>query len=150
MKHIAPLAALLAAGLVQTGCADNSLTRLLDDRSSSASTEQAQTYQDLSMPPDLQLRPPGAGSTAQSRPAVSAPATQTASAQPGLYGSAPAAQPQGDIYEQNGISKFHADGTPKTGEELKAELKQVYLAKKQQKNPNYGTIFNIGNIFGDG
>jgi len=58
-------------------------------------------------------------------------------------------QPEGDVYERNGISKVRPDGTPKTDQELQAELKALYLAKKRQKNPSYGTIFNIGNIFKD-
>jgi hypothetical protein len=148
MNHVASIAVLVAAGLAVAGCADNSLTSLLDGRST-PSQSQAQTYQDLSMPPDLQLRAPGTVSSTAAPAEVTAPATRTAATQPNLYAPS-AAEPQGDIYERNGISKVHPDGSPKTGEELKAELKQVYLAKKQQQNPNYGTIFNIGNIFNDG
>jgi hypothetical protein len=59
-------------------------------------------------------------------------------------------QAEGDVYERNGISKVRADGTPKSDTELKAELKKVYLTKKQQTQPHYGTIFNMGNIFKDG
>ena len=54
---------------------------------------------------------------------------------------------QQDIYAQYGISKYRADGTRKTEGELSAELKQAMIAKKRQANPNYGTIWNMGNIF---
>ncbi len=148
MKLFASIAGLLASGVFLSGCADNSLTSLLDDRGSQPQA-QTQTNQDLSMPPDLQLRPPGTGAAPQTTAtAQPLPTTQTAAlSQP----AAPvAAEPQGDIYERNGISKVKPDGTPKTTAELQAELKQIYLAKKQQENPNYGTIFNIGNIFDDG
>ncbi len=142
MKLFASIAGLLASGVLLSGCADNSLTSLLDDRGSQPQA-QAQTNQDLSMPPDLQLRPPGTGAAPQTKTA-----SQTAAlSQPAAPG---AVEPQGDIYEKNGISKVKPDGTPKTTAELQAELKQVYLAKKQQQDPNYGTIFNIGNIFNDG
>ena len=86
----------------------------------------------------------------------STPAPAIASSEPGQVAAAPATPygssasvPEGDVYERYGISKFHPDGTPKTQTELQAELKKAYLAKKQQKNPNYGTVFNIGNIFKD-
>lgn len=49
-----------------------------------------------------------------------------------------------------GISKTKPDGTPKTENELDAELKAVYLAEKRKNNPDYGTIKNIGAIFSDG
>jgi len=120
----------------------------------SASTpEQAGTSQDLSMPPDLQLQAP----SSVQQPAYVPPAapatttaattTTTATTPTTLYGgtTSPAVQP--DIYAQYGISKYRADGTRKTEGELSAELKQAMIAKKRQANPNYGTIWNIGNIF---
>ena len=60
------------------------------------------------------------------------------------------AKPVGDIYERNGISKIGPDGKPKSESQLQAELKEVYLAKKRQTNPGYGTIWNLGAIFKDG
>lgn len=48
-----------------------------------------------------------------------------------------------------GISKTKPDGTPKTANELDNELKAAVLAEKRKTNPNYGTIWNIGNIFND-
>ncbi len=146
MKHVGPVAVLLAAGALASGC--TSIADVM--RPGPAEQPQVQqTYQDLSMPPDLQLRPPG---TAAAPPAVQEPAavssTKVASAPATPYGNA-AAAPAGDIYERNGISRVKPDGTAKSDAELQAELKKVYLAKKQAANPNYGSVFNIGNIFKD-
>jgi hypothetical protein len=55
-----------------------------------------------------------------------------------------------DIYAEYGVSKLKPDGTAKTPAELQTELKQAILKRKQQQNPGYGTIRNIGNIFSDG
>jgi hypothetical protein len=54
-----------------------------------------------------------------------------------------------DIYEQNGVSKVNDDGTPKAPDKLRVELQAALLKKKREKNPGYGTIRNIGNIFSD-
>ena len=70
-----------------------------------------------------------------------------------MYSSAPSvpvAPVKRDIYAEYGISKVKPDGTAKTDYELKQELKLAMLKRKQQQNPNYGTVFNIGNIFDDG
>jgi len=128
------------------GCSSLTTSNILGDDSQSVQT--AQAHPDLSMPPDLQLRPPGeATAYAAQTPAVTAPAARSTAA-PATVAAAPAIQ--GDVYERNGISKVHADGTPKSQAELQTELKAVYLAKKRETNPNYGTVKNIGNIFSDG
>lgn len=155
MKSFLPSAGLLIAAVVITGCAQNGTSDLLGGNTTSV--QQAQTYQDLSMPPDLQLRPPGTAA-AYTQPADVAPPVKSAaatapanlSASPTQGGLASPAQPQGDVYERNGISKYNADGTPKTQLELQAELKKIYYAKQRQQNPNYGTVFNIGNAWGGG
>jgi hypothetical protein len=73
---------------------------------------------------------------------------QTASANP-----PPAAQgqqpPQQDIYEKYGISKVGPDGKPKSENQLYKELHAAQLAEKRKANPNYGTIWNMGNVFKD-
>jgi len=109
-----------------------------------APDQQANVGQELAMPPDLRLPAPGT---------APAPAAQEAAA-PGYSDAAtavPAERPQygDDIYTQAGISIYKPDGTRKTDAELRAELQQYYIAKKKQKNPNYGTVFNMGNIFKD-
>ncbi|MFT3986328.1 hypothetical protein [Aestuariivirga sp.] len=142
----APMFLAGVAAVALAGCSSMTTSNLLGDDSQSVKT--AQAHPDLTMPPDLQLHPPSeAAAYAAQQPAVAAPATKMASV-PTTVASAPAVQ--GDVYERNGISKTKPDGTPKTQAELDAELKAIYLAKKRQQNPNYGTIKNIGNIFSDG
>lgn len=147
MKFAVSAAVLCFAAIGLSGCGDTMRGYLEKD----TPQQQVAVQQDLSMPPDLRLPPPGSGPEAP------------VSADPGVYGNgAPAestatipASPvagtaaEGDIYARNGISLNHPDGTKKSDAELQAELKKVHLAKKQQKNPNYGTVFNLGNIFKD-
>ena len=145
MKSAASILCLLAVAALAGGC--TSIADVMRPGPEEQAQAQQQAYQDLSMPPDLRLPPPGSAPQPAPPPEPSAQVASVAPATP--YGSAPAAAPQGDIYERNGMSKVHPDGTPKTDAELQAELKKIYLAKKQQKNPKYGTVFNIGNIFKD-
>jgi hypothetical protein len=109
------------------------------------------TGNNLALPPDLQLRPPGTVTeTYQPNPAPPAP-VQTASAEEGLYAPVtPAPVVKKDIYAEYGVSKIKPDGTPKTEGELRAELKQAIIKRKRETNPGYGTVRNIGNIFSDG
>lgn len=154
MKHLAVVSLILAAGVVTPGCSVTSVTDVMR-RGSPETQPQVQARQDLAMPPDLQLHPPG---TAPAPPPQLAsvpeesytppPATKAqASAASPTQGTA--TQPEGDIYQRYGISKTHPDGRPKTAAELQIELKKARVAEKQQANPNYGTVFNIGNIFAD-
>jgi uncharacterized lipoprotein len=113
-------------------------------------TQTAAVRQDLTMPPDLRLPPPG---SAPAAPETAAPATYDNS----LDATAPVAQPPAartanplqDKYTRAGISLNKPDGSKKSDAELDAEYRAHYLAKKRQQNPNYGTVFNIGNIFKD-
>jgi hypothetical protein len=107
----------------------------------------------LAMPPDLQLPPPGSGTDYQA-PTPAAPAKTAALAKPkagstSIYGGGVASAAPQDVFDQYGISKTKPDGTPKTQVELSTELKAAVLLKKKQQNPSYGTIGNIGNIFND-
>ena len=127
--------------------------------------------QDLTMPPDLRLPPPGT-TTAPPDPGVSStPAAQTASlteppttpaaapvytapktAAPAVKTAAVTTQPSDGpdaIYTNAGISVFNPDGTRKTDQQLREELQAYYINQKKAKNPNYGTFMNVGNIFKD-
>jgi hypothetical protein len=53
------------------------------------------------------------------------------------------------VFTNAGISLYNADGTKKTDQQLRDELQAYYIAQKKAKNPSYGTVFNIGNIFKD-
>ncbi len=103
----------------------------------------------LAMPPDLQLKAPGTvADTYQPNTAKGAPVAgeQVAAATP----PEPTPAPAGDVYEEYGIDKMKPDGSPKSKAELQRELKAAVLKRKQQQNPNYGTVKNLGNIFSDG
>lgn len=147
MRRWVSIAGMLAVAILASGCSSSMSSMLGGDEP--AQPVNAQAAPDLSMPPDLQLRAPG---TYTPPPAAAAPAepvpgvdySQTAAATPPAQ---PAAT--GDVYERNGISKVKPDGTKKSQAELDAELREIYMAKKRASNPNYGTVFNIGNIFKD-
>ncbi len=125
-------------------------SRLLDTKQM-APQGQVATNNPLSLPPDLQLATPGTATAAayQPQPAISSAPLRTTAPANNLYGTPVAAQPIGDVFDQNGISKTKPDGTKKTAAELNAELSKVLIAKKRQQNPSYGTIGNIGAIFND-
>ena len=150
MNRIVFIISIMAIGAALTGCAGGGLFDVAGYGKSMAPNETAvRSGQNLSMPPDLQLRPPSGPITEDYVPNTAAAGTDPASAPAQDVAAATPAKPDGDVYERNGISKVRPDGTPKTDLELQAELKSLYLAKKRQKNPSYGTIFNIGNIFKD-
>jgi hypothetical protein len=152
MKTIERLAAGFAGLLILSaivGCSQRATSDLLND---SSSVQSAQANPDLTMPPDLRLPPPGSAPAPASVPVTPVKPVKSAYAAPvnPMQGSPAAAQPQGDVYEQYGISKVNADGTPKTTDQLREELRQALLARKRQQNPNYGSVYNIGSIFGGG
>jgi hypothetical protein len=99
----------------------------------------------LTMPADLSLPPPAAQTVDDTgaRERVKSDVLQT----PQSVLPEGEAQPVTDIYEAYGISRYHPDGSPKTKAELKKELRAAYLKRKRQQNPNYGTIFNLPNVF---
>ncbi len=127
--------------------------------------QNAAVRSDLTMPPDLRLPAPGttaaapdpgaASASMASQAALTAPPPAEASpAKPAksASASAPAAtstNPADSVYEQAGISVTNPDGTRKSDDQLRKELQAYYIAQKKAKNPNYGTVFNIGNIFKD-
>jgi hypothetical protein len=110
-------------------------------------------------PPNYGAPAPGT-TTASLTPA--APETAAAPAAPGAAagaapstpGAAPAVGPgqppaNQDVYERYGISKTKPDGTPKKPAELREELRQKYVELQKAKNPNYGTILNMGSVWSD-
>lgn len=151
--------AVLAAGTA--GCSDSMRGYLEKD---TPVQQQAAVRQDLTMPPDLSLAPPGSapaapdnGSYAEPAPAqpvynnqavTTAPVTPAAPA-PGSTTVGQRATAADGVYEKAGISLTKPDGTRKTQGELQAEYKAWYMAQKRQQNPNYGTVFNMGNVFKD-
>ena len=149
MNRIVSFLSLVALTIVLSGCGLANIFDVADYSKSLAPDETVvRSGRNLSMPPDLQLRAPSGPVTEDIQSDTATAQASDVSAPPQLASATPV-KPEGDIYERNGISKFHADGKKKTDSELKAELKEVYLAKKRQKNARYGTIWNIGNIFKD-
>ena len=154
MKTVWKLSGVLAMSLVLVGCG---ASRLLGGMGlGSAPAPQAPTVQtgnNLALPPDLQLRPPGTAAEANNQiNTVPAQPAQVANVDDGVTPVAPAAPatPKRDIYAEYGISKLKPDGTPKLEADVKAELKQAIIKRKREQNPGYGTVRNIGNIFSDG
>jgi hypothetical protein len=138
-------------GLAAALGACSSASSLLDTKQMAPQGNVA-TNNPLSLPPDLQLPAPGTATAAayQAPPAVSSVPLKNTAPATSLYGTPVApVQPVGDVFDQNGISKLKPDGTKKTPAELNKELSAVYMARKRQQNPNYGTIGNIGAIFSD-
>jgi hypothetical protein len=139
-----------------TGCGNAMRSYLEKD----TPTQTAAMRSDLTMPPDLRLPQPG---TTAPAPDPGMASTQAALVAPPPPASAPAkAAPPAtsntaatttnaadSIYTNAGISLYKPDGTKKTDAELRKELQDYYMAQKKAKNPNYGTIFNVGNIFKD-
>ena len=165
MKQATGLILSLMAALAVAGCSETKMQDLLGSGKDATPNEaEVRVNRNLSMPPDLNLRPPSgevtedgelnktANATPPAQPAADpaqpAPApVQTASATPP---AAPATQPPTqDVYEKYGISKTGPDGKPKSDNQLAKELRDAQLAEKRKANPNYGTIWNMGNIFKD-
>ncbi len=147
MKLVWSISGLLALGLALSGCSTSKLLNTFGGGEPAPQpTVSVSNGNTLALPPDLQLRAPGTiPAAAASTPAAPA---ETASLDPAPAPVAPV--PPKDIYAEYGIAKVKPDGTAKTKEELQAELKVAITKRKQQQNPNYGTIFNLGNIFSDG
>jgi hypothetical protein len=146
--------------LLLAGCSGAS--GLLNGKETVPSATNVPVGNSLALPPDLQLAPPSGtsdayqpnGQVASAVPAAPiSPSRKLASASTAsgnLYGGTPVTAAQaGDVFDQNGISKINPDGTKKTPLQLHDELEAAILKKKQQTNPSYGTVANIGAIFKD-
>jgi hypothetical protein len=148
------------AAFALTGCG-NTMRNYLERDTPTATASVAPIRQDLTMPPDLRLPPPGtttalpdpgaidttAALTAQP-PAATKVASAATATTATTAATAPVSGPD-SVYVNAGIALNNPDGTRKSDPQLRRELQAYYLAQKQAKNPNYGTVFNIGNIFKD-
>jgi hypothetical protein len=135
-----------------TGCGSTMRNYLEKDTPAQSTAMRA----DLTMPPDLRLPPPGTtapapdpGATLSNQAALTAPPPAAPSAPSTAAPPAAGTTAADSVYTQAGISLYKPDGTKKSDTELRNELQAYYLAQKKAKNPNYGTVFNIGNIFKD-
>ncbi|WP_421695622.1 hypothetical protein [Aestuariivirga sp.] len=168
MKSAGPVVLLCLATLSLSGCGSTMRGYLEKD----TPTEQVAVRQDLTMPPDLRLPPPGTTAAAPDPGALSTQNSLSAAPPAApltvIPGNTPAAAPRAvtpapvttatttaaasgpdAIYVNAGISVTNPDGTRKSDQQLRAELQAYYIAQKKAKNPNYGSVFNMGNIFKD-
>jgi hypothetical protein len=197
MKIIARIAVASTLCLMLIACSETTVMNKMGLGKAAPDETKVARNDNLSMPPDLQLRPPAAtASEAQAAPSTvaavpatppdafatapveTANTTQVAAAEPSPYDTgeqqlqtdgslttastsqpAPAVQStqkrdlygvatKEDAYRKFGISKTRSDGTPKTQAELDRELLEAVRREKRQQNPNYGTVFNMGELFG--
>ena len=165
-------AVLIAFGGVVAGCSETGFQDFIGAGKYAPDETQVTVNQPLSVPPDLQLRPPSdepqqvasapqpsqqpvsgdlqqpqdIGLSPQDEPA--APAAQ-AQAQPQPQQQASAGEPQ-DVYARWGVSRHHPDGTEKSQLELNEEMRRKRDEAKRQENPNHGTIWNLGSVWSDG
>ena len=169
LKYSIPI--LLTAAFV-TGCSETSFMDTLGIGKATPDETQVTQNQPLSVPPDMQLRPPSssAAPAAQQPPAsrydpgsLAAPRNQapaparTASATPAVPATPSASvdaqgrpiSPYDKIYIKHGIDVYNPDGTHKKTVDLNRELAERIKAEKKARNPKYGTIFNMGNLFKD-
>ena len=137
------LLGVMALGLA--GCSNKMRSYLEKD----TPTDTLAVRQDLTMPPDLRLPPPGTAAPAPTPAATASQAALTAPATPGTATVAAVDNGPYSVFTNAGISLYNADGTKKTDQQLRDELQAYYIAQKKAKNPSYGTVFNIGNIFKD-
>ena len=118
------------------------------DSAAPAAEQRIAVNNELVLPPDLSLRAPGTGVAPQAPQA--APSYVPPAQDANLYGT-PAAPgrpvPGQDVYEKYGISVNKPDGSRKADWELRRELRAAILADKRKQNPNYGTIWNVGELF---
>jgi hypothetical protein len=161
MNKAPALALSLMAACAVSACSETAVQDMLGSgKASVPDSSQVTVGQSLSMPPDLQLRAPSeapventqvaaaqpVGTVQPVQPVSSSPpdpqalaGTQTASTEP----------PKQDVYVRYGISKTYPDGKPKPDRILIKELHDAQLAEKRRANPNYGTVWNMGELFKD-
>jgi hypothetical protein len=164
------VAVLIAVGGVVAGCSETGFQDIIGAGKYTPDETQVAVNQPLSVPPDLQLRPP----SDEPQPVASAPAPieqpvsgdlqqpQDLGLSPQDQPAAPQAQPQPqpqqqasagepqDVYAQWGVSRHHPDGTEKSQLELNEEMRVKRDQAKRQQDPNYGTIWNLGSVWSDG
>lgn len=162
MRNSAKFLASVALPLVLlSACTETKFLDTIGAGKTSPDESVVQPNQQLSMPPDLNLPAPADAdlniaaadpvAPAATAPAATAPSTVPPAAQdtspivPGTNMTFD--QQQDQLYAKYGINKVKADGSPKTFDELQAELKAAVTAEKKAANPNYGTIWNIGELF---
>jgi hypothetical protein len=162
MRMSARFLAILALPLVLSACTETKFLDTIGAGKTSPDETAVQPNRQLSMPPDLNLPAPADAdmNIAVNNPAApAAPAATVATTTPPAVAAPQSNSPivpgtnmtfdqqQDQLYARYGVNKLKADGTPKTFDELQAELKAAVVAEKKAANPNYGTIWNLGEWF---
>ncbi|MEM7634824.1 MAG: hypothetical protein AAF299_09715 [Pseudomonadota bacterium] len=158
-------------------CSETSVLDAFDSGNRGDENAAIVTNQPLSVPPDLSLRQPGAAnapargnglqvqqgqraSQAYQAPPPPQPQTQ----QPAWQNSAPAPaqqqqqqayqappaprkNPADEPYLRHGINPYNADGTRKKQSVLDKEARAKKIELERSKNPDYGTVFNSGELW---
>ncbi|MBL8907127.1 MAG: hypothetical protein JNM20_10665 [Rhizobiales bacterium] len=83
--------------------------------------------------------------TASTDPVATPKPVKTATTAPGETPPAPTLD---DAYARYGISKTYPNGKPKPTGVLYDELRKAQAAEKRANDPKYGTIWNMGDMFG--
>lgn len=150
--------------LALAACSETTFQNTLGIGKSAPDETRVRTVQPLSVPPDLELRPPERNASTAPANSVASSANGALAAPPAADGPKPgtgprqadkqtAANPQEpsssfyDIYRKRGISLYHPDGRRKKIAELNRELAEKLKEEKRRQNPNYGTIFNMGSLW---
>ncbi len=139
--------ALVCGSSLLAGCSTGLLGGGNNKLGGPTATQTVPVGNNLALPPDLSLPPPGQTTDAYQPNQAQGESADQSYDSAALDPAPVAPQPKRDIYAENNISKVKPDGTEKTPAELSRELKAALLAKKRQQNPRYGTIFNIGSVF---
>jgi len=164
------IAVLVSFGGLAAGCSETGFQDFIGAGKVAPDESQVTVNQPLTVPPDLQLRPPSneeprsvaslpPGDQAGQQPAAidlqqpqdlaAAPQAEPAQAQAQPQQQASTGQPQ-DAYARAGVSRTHPDGREKTQLELNEEMRQKKIEADRQRDPNYGTIWNLGSVWSDG
>ena len=160
MRVSARFLAIVALPLVLSACTETKFLDTIGAGKTSPDETGVQPNQQLSMPPDLNLPAPADADMNIATSDPVAPAATDPAATPPATAAAPQDnspivpgtnmtfdQQQDQLYAKYGINKLKADGTAKTFDELQDDLAAAVIAEKKAANPNYGTIWNIGELF---
>jgi hypothetical protein len=157
MRVSAKFLAIVALPFVLSACTETKFLDTIGAGKTSPDEGAVQVNRQLTMPPDLNLPAPADADMNIATGDPAAPVATNPAATPPATAAAPQSnspivpgtnmtfdQQQDQLYARYGINKLKADGTPKTFDELQAELAAAVKAEKKAANPNYGTIWNIG------
>lgn len=160
-------AMLVLFGGFVAGCSETGFQDVIGAGKYTPDETQVSVNEPLAVPPDLSLRPPSneeprqvaklpqpdqpaAADLQQPQDIAQAPQSDPAAPQAQPAQQQVAANEPQDVYARWGVSRHHPDGTEKSQIELNEEMREKREEMERQKDPNYGTIWNLGSIWSDG